>query len=88
MCIDVYTTGWRTPENKWSFSHCSSPHKWMGGGMYIQKCCLSGGAHILTCKTSRHNYDWSSYAVTILGHRFCEDFVGYEDAVAINISGL
>ena len=88
ICIDVYMTEWRTSENKWSLGHCSSSHKWMGAGTYIQKCCLSGGTHILTCKTARHNHDWSSNAVIILGHRFCEDFVGYEEAMEMNISGL
>ena len=88
ICIDVYMTEWRTAENKWSLGHCYSSHKWVGAGTYIQKCCLSEGTHILTCKTSRHNDDWSSNVVIILGHRFCEDFVGYEEAMAINISGL
>ena len=43
--------------------------------------------HVLTCKTTRDRNDWSLDVVMILGHRFCEDFVGYETATAINISG-
>ena len=74
---------------KWSFGHCSSAHNvMMGLGTYIQKCCLSEGIHLLTCKTARHETDWSNNVVMILGHRFCEDFVGYEEVTPIHISGL
>ena len=75
-------------ENNWSLGNCSSSHKWMGPGTYTEKCCLSGGTHVLMCKTGRTKNDWSGTVVTVMGHRFCEDFVGYETAIAINISGV
>ena len=43
---------------------------------------------MLTCKTDRDKNDWSSNVVMIMGHRFCEDFVGYEAVFSINISGV
>ena len=43
---------------------------------------------MLTCKTDRARNDWSSNMVMIFGHRFCEDFVGYEAVFSINISGV
>ena len=43
---------------------------------------------MLTCKTDRARNDWSSNVVMIFGHRFCEDFVGYEAVFSINISGV
>ena len=81
-------TEWHTRENKWSFGNCSASHRWVGPGTYAEKCCLSEGIHLLTCKTTRHRNDWSTNVVMMFGHRFCEDFVGYEDVIALNITGI
>ena len=78
----------RIQNNKWSIGHCYPSHKWLGPGTYVEKCCLSEGIHVLTCKTARHRTDWSDNVVMILSHRFCEDFVGYEELTPINITGL
>ena len=77
-----------TSANSWSLGHCSQSQKWVGPGTYIERCCLFKGVHTLTCKTNRDKNDWSTNVVQILGHRFCEDFVGYEAAMAINITGI
>ena len=78
----------KIPENSWSLGHCSQSQTWVGPGTYIESCCLSKGVHTLTCKTSRAKNDWSSNVVMVMGHRFCEDFVGYEAVFSINISGV
>ena len=77
-----------TSENTWSLGNCSQSQKWAGPGTYTESCCLSKGVHMLTCKTDRARNDWSSNMVMIFGHRFCEDFVGYEAVFSINISGV
>ena len=77
-----------TPENTWSLGHCFQSQKWTGPGTYIERCCLSKGIHTLTCKTNQENNDWSSNVVVVMGHQFCEDFVGYEAVFSINISGV
>ena len=77
----------KIPENSWSLGHCSQSQKWVGPGTYIESCCLSKGVHTLTCKTSRSKNDWSNNVVMFMGHRFCEDFVGYEAVFSVNISG-
>ena len=87
MCFDVSMTERSTSEYSWLLGHCSISHKWLGPGSYTEKCCISEGVHILTCSTKRSTNDWSLNGLTILGHRFCDDFVGYETAMAINISG-
>ena len=78
----------QTSEKKWSLGPCSQSQKSLGEGRYTERCCLSEGIHILTCKAGRNENDWSSNVVMILGHRFCEDFVGYEAVIPINISGI
>ena len=72
----------------WSLGYCSSFGKWLGSGTYTDKCCISGDLHILTCNTSSHSLrDWSNSVLNILGHQFCDDFVGHNAFIALNISG-
>lgn len=78
----------KTSSNTWSLGHCFQSQEWTGPGTYIESCCLSKGVHTLTCKTNRAKNDWSSNVVVVMGHRFCEDFVGYEAVFSINISGV
>ena len=78
----------KTSYNTWSLGHCFQSQKWTGPGTYIESCCLSKGVHTLTCKTNRAKNDWSSNVVVVMGHRFCEDFVGYQAVFSINISGV
>ena len=88
ICFDVYMTERSTPENTWSLGNCAQSQKWIGPGTYTESCCLSKGVHTLTCKTDRAKSDWSSNVVIVMGHRFCEDFVGYQAVVSLNISGV
>lgn len=87
ICFDVYMSGRFTPDYTWSLGHCSPSQTWLRPGTYIERCCLSKGVHVLTCKTGRTKNDWSYNVVLIMGHRFCEDYVGYEAVISINISG-
>ena len=84
LCFDVKVIG----SFVWTLGHCSSALELMGHDSYSQKCCLSGAIHVLNCKIRRANNDWSESVVMLLGHRFCEEFVGYETFIAINISGI
>ena len=78
-----------TPEYEWSFGPCISSAKWLGSGTYTDKCCISSGQHILRCSTrSWGRSDWSNSVVMILGHYFCDDFVGYTAIIGLNISGI
>ena len=88
ICFDVHMTERSTPDDTWLLGNCSQTQKWRGPGTYTESCCLSKGVHTLTCKPSRANNDWSSNVVMVMGHRFCEDFVGYESVFSINISGV
>ena len=77
-----------TPFVGWSFGHCHGSRKWLGSGIYHDKCCISEGRHILTCSTISHRQrDWSSTYLIMLGHQFCEDFVGHNAFLSLNVSG-
>ena len=78
-----------TPVYEWSFAHCSTSLKWMGAGIYTDQCCISDGVHILTCKASTHGQrDWSRSILKMFGHTFCDDAVGQQAFMALNISGV
>ena len=79
---------WSTSDFNWEFGNCSASLKWLGPGTYTEKCCLPDGNHVVICKTSRNTQDWSDNSLLILGHRFCEDFVGYEAVIEVNVSGI
>ena len=77
-----------TSDFKWSFGHCSGSEHWLGSGIYTNKCCISEGWHILSCSiSSLGKYDWSRSPLTLLGHTFCDDFVGRIAFISLNISG-
>ena len=86
-CFDVSIYK-HTPWYEWSFGHCSMSPIWLGSGIYTDKCCISDGVHILRCSTkSHHKGDWSNTVVMMLGHQFCDDFVGHNAFIELNISG-
>ena len=87
ICFDVHMSDRSTTDYTWSLGHCSPSQGWPHPGTYVDRCCLSKGVHMLTCKTARAKNDWSHNVVIIMGHRFCEDYVGYEAVFSINISG-
>ena len=77
-----------TPNHGWSIGHCNDSLKWMGSGTYTEKCCISGGLHILSCKARSHgDRDWSNNILTMLGHQFCNDFVGHNAFIVLNVTG-
>ena len=86
ICIDVSMYKY-TPDYQWAFGDCTASHKWVRAAIYNEKCCTSMGEQFLTCSTSREINDWSSTALTMLGHRFCDDQTGYAATISINISG-
>lgn len=78
-----------TPGYAWSFGHCSVSIKWLGSGTYTDKCCIPEGQHILRCSSgSTGKGDWSNAVVMMLGHQFCDDFVGHTAFIPLNVSGM
>ena len=76
------------PYYKWSFANCSDTLKWLGSGTYTYQCCVPDGVHILTCSSGFYGQaDWSRSALIMLGHQFCEDFVGHKAFIALNTTG-
>lgn len=81
--IELHTNG---VGNGWRFGHCQSSQEYVGTGTYTEKCCLSRGPQILSC-TSFDSHGWGRSFVLLLGHRFCDDHVGYKAMSMIDVFG-
>ena len=86
-CFDVsmYKS---TSDFGWALGNCSGSDEWLGSGTYTDKCCISDESQVLTCSTrSRGRRDWSNCILMMLGHQFCDDFVGHNAFIEINVTG-
>ena len=72
--------------SSWEFGSCSSSPEFSTAGIYIDKCCISPGEHILTCKKT-DGHDWSRSVLTLKGHQFCNDYVGSKTMITLNLEG-
>ena len=70
----------------WQLGPCHTSHTYSRTGTYTDKCCLPNGDNILSCKSSQ-NHGWANSVVTIGKHKFCDDSVGYNQLIKLNISG-
>ena len=84
-CFDVSLYNIR-PATSWTIGNCSSSLNYSEPGVYIAKCCISPGHHILTCDDTDSD-DWSLSGLIILGHEFCRDYVGKNARIRLNITG-
>ena len=77
-----------TSENSytWKLGKCYPSDKYSIDGTYTEKCCIPNGNNVLSCKSAQGN-GWVNAFVGIDGHVFCDDMVGYDKFVLINIPG-
>ena len=89
-CIDInlYTT---SEGYKWQLGPCHDSHEYSENYETVQiftnKCCLQNGNHIFSCNNKQGD-GWANGVVRIGNHQFCDDFVGYNKLITINIPGI
>ena len=83
-CFDISLRKVRDTAS-WELGSCSLSLEYVTPGVYIEKCCVTPGEHILTC--NNHEDDWSRSVLILRGHHFCNDYVGYKAMIRLNISG-
>ena len=54
--------------------------------IYVERCCLHPGIYVLSCYDDR-NEGWNNAYLDILGHRYCDDFLGYKAMRRVTIPG-
>ena len=85
-CLDVIHRS--TSQNyKWTLGSCTAADEYARPGAYTTQCCTNYETPILTCKNSDIN-GWKDSHLEINGHRFCDDVVGYESRIQLNVSGI
>ena len=70
----------------WELGQCLASDKYSIAGTYTEKCCVPNGKHIMSCKSVQNN-GWINAFVGIEGHIFCDDMIGYDKFITINIPG-
>ena len=75
-----------TDSYKWQLGPCHSSHIHSTEGTYTEQCCVQKDEHILSCKSYQNN-GWTNGVVKLGRHQFCDDFVGYNQFIKINIPG-
>ena len=70
----------------WELSHCFAADKYSIAGTYTEKCCVPNGTHAMSCKSAQNN-EWVNAFVGIEGHMFCDDMIGQDKFIALNIPG-
>ena len=71
----------------WKFGSCSSGQLYGKNEEFVERCCLKPGEHTLMCKESSGAY-WSGAFIEIQGHKYCDDFTGYNAMRKVTILGI
>ena len=68
----------------WQLGPCHASYQ--PYGIYTDNCCVPNGDHWFSCNPSLSK--WNDGGVVKIGkHQFCDDFVGYNQFIMINITG-
>ena len=73
--------------SSWALGSCYSSVQYSEPGVYVEKCCISSGLHVLTCNNDDDD-DWSRSPLILQGHEFCNDYVGNKAMIHINLTGV
>ena len=79
---------------RWSFGICSSVNSdaenpvYQYGSIFVERCCLVPGRHTLTCDSSIPTRGWKNAHLTIAGHIYCDNFIGFKLMQNIIVSGI
>ena len=87
-CIDVKLHTDKT-DYDWEFGQCygSIAKLWLRhANKYTEKCCLTNDNHVLSCKNNQ-NGGWIDGFVRIGGHKFCDDIIGDNKFILVNVPG-
>ena len=85
ICTDIELQV-STDEYKWKLGSCHASHQYSEPGTYTERCCIPNGEHIFSCNSIQGN-GWANSIVRIGKHQFCDDIIGFNNLITINIPG-
>ena len=76
----------------WSIGSCSNAVKYqlrrqLDHVTYTERCCLEPGQYTITCFNKRPE-GWNGGSLELLGHQYCNDFVGFKAMRHLEVSGI
>ena len=81
---------------RWQLGPCSSLNsiyedtiaEYHFPALYTERCCLNPGRHTLLCHSKPAAQGWKDEYILIDGHRYCDNFIGYESFQKIFVTGV
>ena len=91
VCFDItLKTSYEGSPIRWELAHCHKVvTKWYDDynpKQYIHKCCVAPGNYTLICHNTKKPTGWKEGYIEFLGHRYCNDFMGFKAIRAIKIA--
>ena len=80
----------------WEMGSCFGPNKkrhngenwpYEKKGTYLERCCLSPGLYVLTCRNEKGPFGWGNSFLEIQGMRYCDDFFGSKTFRQVLVQG-
>ena len=82
-----------SPKVRWSLGTCSSVNSnldttvYQYGSLFVERCCIAPGKHTLTCDSTIPTRGWKDAYLTIDGHTYCDNFIGFKLMQKITVAG-
>ena len=71
---------------RWELGQCHATQKYASAYISSEKCCISNGDYLLSCTSSKDS-SWDNSFVTIKDHKFCDDMIGHNKFIVMNMPG-
>ena len=93
VCFDILLkTSYEGSVVRWEFSNCHmNVSEWYEDNKpkkYIHKCCAQPGNYTLICHNLKKPTGWKGGYIEFLGHRHCDDFMGFKAIRGIRIEKI
>ena len=89
VCVEIkVTTSFDAHLLDWKLDPCFKKEEYSDDSVYYEEgCCIKPGNYTLTCYNTKKPYGWKKGKITINGHDYCDDFMGYKAMRRITIKG-
>ena len=71
----------------WELGPCKSKHIFESYKVYIQRCCVLSGTHILTCLNREKDEGWKSASLEYQQREYCNDFISFKSMSHVQVKG-
>ena len=87
VAMGLHAIGGLNITYKWDLGSCNGEHDYKPDKIFINRCCLPHGPHILTCQNEMNTLGWGISYIEIQGQRYCDDFIGIQAMREVLVKG-